>query len=79
MCETYKKMMQIIMLALNAFALPLVTCFDVICDNNEDFFLKTYLHFLMMQQHVNNAMILHIQKINFLCEMFLHLIKTDLI
>ena len=51
----------------------------VIRDNNEDFFLKTYLHFLMTLKRVNSVMILHIHKINFLREMSLNLIKIALI
>ena len=44
----------------------LFTYFDVIRDNDdEDFFLKTYLRFLMTLKRINCVIILHIHKINF--------------
>ena len=36
------------------FLYKILKNFDVICDNNEDFFLKTYLRFVMMLEHVND-------------------------
>ena len=53
--------------------------FDVIRNNNEDFFLKTYLRFLMTLERVNSVMTLHIHKIIFLREMSLNLTKIALI
>ena len=57
----------------------LFTYFDVIRDNNEDFFLKTYLRFFMMLECVNSVMILHKHNINFLREMSVNLIKITFI
>ena len=61
-------------LRYNGFAPPLVTYFDVTSDNNEDFFLKTYLRFVMTLDHANSVIILHIHKIYFLREMSLNFI-----
>ena len=41
------------------------TYFDVIRDNDNEFFLKTYLRFLITLERVNCVMILHIHKIKF--------------
>ena len=53
--------------------------FNVIRDNSEDFFLKTYLHFLMTLECTTFILILHIHKINLMREMSLNLIKIALI